>query len=514
MITDLGDTLRHWPQFVLSYREQIPLGGIALSPPGLVVVYDTFRRFFATFPGLATTFDSLVRPLECQNPQMMAWNAAQMASAWFQMFMPLWAALGVAPLYRLGSYLFDKGRARLAVALWPLVPGMAIFTPRFNVFYPLITLVMLLALWRGLSKHRFRQILLAGFVLSVGIFLNLSLVPLGLLAGLFILGYALLNREPVIRPSLNLVMFGAGCASFWLVYWVLSGVSPLDILNQGMSLHLILNRPYLPWLFMHPYDMFLFVGLPVSALVLWRIWRLRKGGKMGAQLLTGAGALALLILVLSGTARGETGRVWLFFAPVWVLLAADVLAGFRQGERAHILAMQALCLLSMMAVLRANFTTLTVPPFPPAADRAATFPVNARFALESDAVTLTGLDVEATPSTVTLRLHWRADSYVHGFYVLGLTSVAPDGSSGPNVNWNSINPTNPPKWDYPPSCWLPGHEFVNTVEVPLGDKPLPGNWLFSLSIADVATRQAMPVTGQDGKTSMQVGIGPVNVPAH
>ena len=40
--------------------------------------------------------------------------------------------------------------------------------------------------------------------------------------------------------------------------------------------------------------------------------------------------------------------------------------------------------------------------------------------------------------------------------------------------------------------------------------PQPGDWLFSLSIIDVFTREPMTVAGQN---TTQFGIGPVNVPA-
>src|SRR5258707_1128663 len=81
--------------------------------------------------------------VQCRSPELLTWNDGQIASALPQIFMPLWAALAVAPLYRLGASVFNAAVARWAVALWPLVPGLAMFTPRFNTFYPLITLVML-----------------------------------------------------------------------------------------------------------------------------------------------------------------------------------------------------------------------------------------------------------------------------------------------------------------------------------------------------------------------------------
>ncbi|HVO72156.1 MAG TPA: hypothetical protein VMT24_19030 [Aggregatilineaceae bacterium] len=512
MVSDLYHTLRDWPGFVKEYRANaLDPGGISLSPPGLLVLYYAFERFFSAIPPLANTFGALVRPLECQNLYMMTWSNAEMASAWFQMFMPLWAALAVVPLYRLGTMLFDRERARLAVILWPLVPGLEIFVPRFNVLYPLITLVMLLALWRGLEQNRPRQIALGGFVVSGAIFLNLSLVPLGLLAGLVILGYHLVRRPAAFRLAIrDLALFGIGSASVWIIYWVLTGQTPWLIIRTGLHYHQILKRPYFAWLPMHTYDTFLFIGLPLSIFALWRIGRLRRS-RIGpalppGDLLAGAMALTLIIMVLSGTARGETGRVWLFFAPVWILLATDVLAGFSPRERTLSLVMQAACVLCMAAVLRANFTTLIMPPSPADASQPPMYPYSdVRFERGEDRITFVGVSVEKMPSQITLLLHWRADSHVQRPYVLSLVIVAPDGAER-SLNWD------PEGWDYPPSCWRPGHEFVDPVPIALGDPPVTGDWLFSLSIRDTFSLEPMQVTLPDGAVSTQVGIGPVHVP--
>jgi hypothetical protein len=559
LVTDLDSTLRHWSPFVDDYLATVqldPPGGVALSPPGLLAVYEANGTLLDGVPLLADHAAALIRPQQCQNLAMMAWTNADLGSAWFQMWMPLWAALGIAPLYRLGTLIFDRARARLAVAVWPLVPGLAIFIPRFNVFFPLITLVVLVNLWRGLLHNRPRWIAVSGFTLSVGILLNLSLVPLGLLAGLTILGWHVLadtgltpsawtgrgRCEPSVRqtrpgrvtdPPLqknqphahdsydpvrwmgtrraarDLALFGAGCASSWLIYALLAGLSLGDLLS-GFDRHADLYRPYLPWLLLHPYDMFIFVGLPVAAFALWRMMRLRRvrGGNITpGDLFTGAAALTLVILVLSGTARGETGRVWLYFAPVWILLAVDVLADFGPREWAGFLALQAVCVLSMAGFWRANFTGLTEPPQPAEAASAPTFPAHARFTRGDDAVTLIGLDLDAASTGITLRLHWRAETRVMRPYVLNLLSIPPDGSPPESLTWN------PEGWNYPPACWTPGRTFVDTVPLSLGDKLMPGNWLFSLSIVDAFTGESMAVTLPGGEVSTQFGIGPVEIPA-
>jgi hypothetical protein len=305
---------------------------------------------------------------------------------------------------------------------------------------------------------------------------------------------------------INLLAFGIGCASIWVIYGALAGVSVGDIAALGLGSHFTLNRPYLPWLLLHPLDMFLFVGLPITAFAIVAIWRIVRGsapqsvGRSGVFAI--AAALTLILLTLSGTARGETGRVWLFFAPLWILLAANLLK--RVSRPGPILWAQALCLLCMAAVLRVHFTALIPPPTPPTADRAAAIPANVQFQRNMDTVTLVGFDSETSDTTITLHLHWRADgnAYVRRPYVLSLVPVAPDGSLRESLNWAPLD------WNYPPSCWLPGQEFIDTVTVPLGDKMIPGDWWFSVAVSDAFTREPMKV-GEQGET--QAGIGPVRV---
>jgi hypothetical protein len=506
LINDMGTTLRHWPQFISDYRTNVhPVGGLPLSPPGLPALYYGAAHILDAVPQVTQPLSALVRPLECQNATMMAWTDPQMASAWLQILMPLWAALAVAPLYKLGSFLFDRRVALWAVALWPLVPTLAMFTPRFNAFYPLIALVMLVVLWRGLERPSLLWIFVAGFVVSVGTFMNLTLAPLGLLAGLTIIGHAVMKRHSILRLAINMTLFGLGSVSAWVIYWALSGVSPLAIIQLSLSFNMQIQRPYLPWLFMHPYDMFLFIGWPIAGLAIWRMLRVRHLSSR-ADVFAVVSGLTLLIMVLSGTARGETGRVWSFFAPLWVLLAADLWYQVRQRERAVLFVTQAIYLLVIAAFLHVNFTTLTVPVAAASAEHSPGFPVNAHFVHNSDAITLVGFDFDqspaASPKTLTLHLHWRADSFISRPYYLSVVTVPPDRAFRPGETWAPLDN------QYPPTCWQPGQEFVDDKVIQLGDPLQPGGWLFSLAITDLDTRQPMDVLGD---STAQVGIGPINV---
>lgn len=513
LILNFGDTLRDWPGFTDQvYQQTHQSNGVVISPPGLAVIYYANTRVLDHLPLVSNSVSAIVRPMQCQDLIMANWTDAQWASTWIQILMPFWSALSIAPLYRLGTHLFDRPTARLAVIIWPLVPGLTFFQPTFNVIYPLMTLVMLVFLWQGLLYTRPGSIFLAGFTLSAGIFFNLTLVPLGLLAGLIILGYHLLIRvAPLQRAALlNLLrdglLFGIGTTSIWLIYWIVGGSSPFAIIKSNMSQHYELNRPYFSWLIMHPLDMFLFVGFPLSFFVAWRAVRLRRENITPKKVFVGSAVLTLFVLVLSGSARGETGRVWLFFAPVWVLMAADILVGLRVRDRVVFLVLQAMCLLAIASVLRwADYAALIRPSNPAEAKSAPTFPVDAQFSRGDDRITFVGLDVETAPTTVTLHLHWRAETPIKHAYVLTLVSIPPDESERESIEWT------PEDWNYPPSCWRAGREFVDTLVVPLGDLPLPGNWLFSLAILDAFTFEPMQVINAAGESSFQVGIGPVHV---
>jgi hypothetical protein len=502
-IADMAATLRDWPAFMQAYQTR-HTGGIALAPPGLVVAYDASWQFFQQVPSLAQPIGQVLRLAQCQNSTLTAWSDAQWASGFFQMLMPLWAALAVAPLYGLGRLVFGEATARWAVALFPLVPGVLLFMPRFNVWYVLIAVVMLHLLWQGLLRPSGWRIFAAGFVLSVGIFCNLSLIPLGLLAGLTMLAIGWSEQRPDLRFAIRaVILFGLGNTLLWVIYAVLTGTTPFDILRAAFAQHYALNRPYWPWVILHPYDMFFFIGIPLTGLALWQGIHLRRMEKRPAVFALAA-MLTLLAIVFSGTARGETGRVWLFFSPVWLLLAAHGWSRLPVSEQRLLWIAQCTYLLSMAAFINANFSELTLPPQRAAAVQPPPLAIEATFQRADDALQLVGLATAADGQNITLDFYWRAESSViRRPYVFSIIPIDPSGQALPAISWQ------PGGWEdpYPPACWLPGQTFTDRLRIPLGEKAVPGGWAFSLAISDVLDGQTMQVNGQN-----QFGIGPVNNP--
>src|SRR5579859_2358319 len=153
-ITDLAATLRNWPQIMPTYLQAgvhpFESRHIALSPPGLPAFYYLLNQAMAALPALSDKLGMALRPLQCQNFAIMAYSNAQLASAWFGVLMPVWGGLAVFPLYRLGG--------KWAALWWPLVPALTMFTPDWNVLYPLLALVSYFLLDRALRAWNVRPV--------------------------------------------------------------------------------------------------------------------------------------------------------------------------------------------------------------------------------------------------------------------------------------------------------------------------------------------------------------------
>jgi hypothetical protein len=165
--------------------------------------------------------------------------------------------------------------------------------------------------------------LLAGLALYVSYgaaaFLLLSVLPA---AALVVRDRAGLHR--LIGP-LALALAGA-LGVFGLA--VALGHEPLQAARTALEIHretFTRPRSYLLWLAFNPLDFALFLGVPVAVLAVWRVSRsatalLRELGQPLDRMRVLAGVLFLL-LVFSGTTRGEVGRIWIPLMPV-VLVAA------------------------------------------------------------------------------------------------------------------------------------------------------------------------------------------------
>lgn len=256
--------------------------------------------------------------------------------------LPALSALAAWPLARLArAWGLPPAAARLSALLWLAVPARSLFTPSLDQALPLLSVAALLLVavpggWGGRARA-----FAAGLVLFAAAFLSygcLALLPWAATVAIIALvpspdrevpaGFSL-RRLDLVRPA----ALGLGFLLPWAALALLAGYAPWASFRTAMQTHrgmAVLTRGYLTWLLWNPYDLALLLGPPVLLLGLAAL-AVDRGPAEGAPrpasyrvALRGFWAL-LLLLWISGSVRGELGRIWLFFMPFACLFAADAI---------------------------------------------------------------------------------------------------------------------------------------------------------------------------------------------
>ncbi|GAB4430975.1 MAG: hypothetical protein Kow00106_25380 [Anaerolineae bacterium] len=507
-----GNAWHDWPAVMQDLHERGNRHA-ALSPPGLPLWNRAVTLALERIPPVTDVLHRALLPYQCHNFNLLGYTSAEWASAWFGMLMPLWAALTVFPLYWVAVWLLDTVRARQVVLWWALVPAVIMFAPSWNTIYPLLSLVSFGLLLSGLAQGPTRvwgaaRLIAAGIVCGLLTFANLSTVPLLGLPGFYTLFYALVRQgRPGLRQALITGLWvGSGLALPWLVYSLSTGQTPWGITRAAMELHLDLEREYLPWVFLHLWEWMLLSGL--ALILLWLVAGIRPMRTAGDSALLALALIATLLVVdLSGLARGETGRVWLFFTPFALIAAGDGLrrlAPQNSDQPAWLVVSVAQALLTLALATHWNVIGSELTPPPPSPGSAGTTrPADALF---GGILRLRGWDAVVEDGQMIVHLDWQPVERPTVPYFFSALLVTPDGRPAAEaIVWQ------PHQTHYPATCWAPGSVTGDSVILPWPPDPMPGDWWISLAVLGDATEnyQPLPVTGS---ADYQVGLGPITVP--
>ncbi|GAB1421463.1 hypothetical protein MASR2M15_16280 [Anaerolineales bacterium] len=507
-----SDDWLHWTQ-VMTDMQDLSVH-VALSPPALPMLYAGFTAILEPFPTLNEQIESPLLAWQCHNFSFLSLSSSQRASALLGILMPLWAALGVFPLYAIGRRLLPSSKAYLT-AFWPLIPALILFAGSWNTVYPLVALI---AFWAFLKAYEQSAIwrsslywLMAGLALGLLNFANFSTVPLILMFGFYtLLHYAFNERQtqPLYRPLLIGFCFAAGLLLPWILFILAGGDTPFQMLAVAFDQHLSLNRPYLPWLWMHFWEWALLTGLPLIALTLLAAFTTRRHQSVLALAL----GFTFIILLLSNTARGETSRVWLFFAPFALLAAGTMIehwqrAGYNKTWLWRLtLGLQAL----FFFVLASTWQVIDAPDIqPPPPPPPAHENLQAVDALFDNQFRLIGWKGEFIEDHINLSFNWLSEAdQIRQPYFFSALAVAPDGST----------PTKALSWQadqtrYPTTCWQTGQIVGDSIQIPLVDQAMEGDWFISLrAFADPAhPLDSLTISNPPAQTDIQIGLGPIPI---
>jgi hypothetical protein len=518
-LKDPAQLVAQWPLAMPGYFS--PLPHMSTMSPLWVLLYYASQRLLEHVPVVSSWLALQLIPLRCQDFGFLALSDAKIASAWLGILSPVWTALTIIPLFVLGKQVGDRTMARRSISWWPFIPALTMFAATLSAAYLPFATAAISLYWASLrspaspvprQSHLLR--FLAGCLAGLLILWNFSLIPLlAFMAVLTLLRWQWGLRRPSFKgwswPLLAGLELGAGAVIVWGLYTLLAGHSPLQLLQISMDVHLNLHRPYWPWLALHTWDLILFTGLPVCGLaVIGAVVRRDAAFRQYAITL----GVTLVLLVLSGTAQGETGRIWMYFMPLILLVAGAALSRIRPLARCVLGVTQVLWLLILVLVVRTVITGDVRPP-PTLAEVASPAMSEPYVALPTDfgsQLRLLGYQSHYRPETdsLELALHWEALRQMRIPYYVSTVAVEPGGEALP------ASQSQPFATRFPTTCWSRADEVVDLVELPLGQNPPSGNWWVSLSVFELGESQTplfLPARLPDGSQDQQVGLGPLTV---
>lgn len=496
---------------------------VSVAPPGFPIWYGFLGFTLDALPSVSEPLQKWLMGYQCQNYDLLDYTSGQWASIIWGGLMPLWAALTVFPLYAVARHIGLNSRKSLALALWwPLIPALSAFSGAWYTFLAPLVVVAFWWLTIGIQHRRgFGWLVASGLLMGCATFSNYATIPQAGLFGFFTLTvYSLLEQKsrPVTRPVIVGVWFGIGLAIPWMLYWAYTGVAPWAIFQVAFDLHLELERDYLPWVFLHPWDWILWNGFPIMLLWLTGCWAWARKRTSNPPVLSIALLLTVVVLSVSGTGRGESGRVWLMFTP-FALLAAGESLQWAPTETKIVRSWlvltisNAILLVSVVATLEAVGLGFN-PPIQPEVSSVSYTEQTRTFTTSNarDVIRLTGWIATQSKDEIHLALKWEGVSPTQDAYWFGAFLVGPDGHITEPVLWQPRQEYGV-EMRYPTTCWSPGQVIEDSIRLPLPDEKEIGDWWISLAVFGDETQAEgrLSVILPDNTIDVQVGLGPVRI---
>jgi hypothetical protein len=350
--------LLHYPDFQARHGP-FHLG---THPPGLVLLHYGAIRLCESSPrltrGLLQLQPRSVRDGFRAVTQDATLSGADQASLWLiGLLTQLASAATVVPLFLLTRRVSTPAAAWTATALWPLIPAVTLFMPKSDVLYPLFTSSCLAAAGSGRSPlARYLCHALAGVFLCLGMFLSFALVALiPVISMVLVFADQLPRAKDWGGAARRLSALAVGFLAPVLLLWLGTGhnlpVTWLECYRKHAAFYSVETRSYWDWVGFNLGEFFVALGVPLAtAALVGTILLLKWGGhpetqhpgpgqrsddsvvrRFRARVLVWSWLLTLLVLNFSGKNLGEVARLWIFWMPLAVPAAAQVL--MRSGGR-------------------------------------------------------------------------------------------------------------------------------------------------------------------------------------
>ena len=485
-VDDLWGWLARFSQEMESYNVHAER-----HPPGLPMIFWLGVQLLRPFPELAAALEPTLRPLACFDLRPGELDAVQLAAGLFGILIETIAAWSVPILlFVFVQRLAGDRAAAIAALLYPLIPGALMWASQWDRSFGLFTLATLILVEAMLAApvrpRGFAAAFFAGLVLFLGTLMSFGNLPIAMIGGLYALAriWALeqLRLWPV-RLAQGVLAF-IGLAGPWAALVLLAGFDLRGSYETAMRLHLALERDYWPFVLWHPWDIFTFAGLPLAMIATCLTWQ-------RAPALTFAWVATLAAQSLLHVARGETGRVWMYFAPVIVALGSLWLTrregAIRFAQLSFVIGLltaQAAAHIGLLRVIGYGADPITVP--------RPTLPANLvsteiRFEPNGE-IRLLGYVIKQTfrpGESGTIDLYWRHEGET---FLPRARKVFFHVADALDDRRRIVNQDGrPANWTLPTTCWQPGQTIHDRHFFTVDPDAQPGEYYKLVGLYDEHT---------------------------
>lgn len=508
-IESVGEYLRTYPTQMRSMKGVFV--HLPVHPPGNIMYLWSWRKLFEVLPAVGQAVAHFFRGFNCADFAFVTLEDAQIANAFGPMFILLTSSLTILPLYWWTSSVAGRRVAWRACVFYGLVPALSLFTMRWDARYTLFVALAFALLHHGIVTGRAAYWFASGLVISYASFSsfgNATFAPaLAIYAALHLLrrkGGDLLETWP---QWLALI---AGGYSLWGIYHLATGITVWEIFNTALETHLHLGRDYWPWVFYNLYDLVAFIGIPLSLLSVRALFS-RDRLHLDVHFPLFAALSVILALNFSGVVRGEVGRMWLPWAPVFCLSAA--VASYQHGRRglfslsAALLALQALW---MSLFLRISPTGMHsyIPRRLNSETQSELMASSSHTRLTDvvfeEGIALVGYEVPEEARVgedVTISLIWLAENRPNLPYTVFVHVVDKRGGIVAQDDGMPVDD------ELPTSCWLDGELVEDVRRLQLSPDISPGNYTIYVGLYYLPTMQRLELmSGLDDKVSIPLRV--------
>ncbi|MFP3902772.1 MAG: hypothetical protein ACLFWB_00890 [Armatimonadota bacterium] len=338
-------------------------------PPGPVVYYLYARRVILSRPALLEVGERLFAH-EGVSPETALRFAKQytivplteedvIAGTLASLFISLLGALLPAAVFLLVLAVWDTRVALAAAVVSASIPSLVLFVPSIDGAGAIMAISALAAFLWSRRQKRPSLAALSGLLWAAAGFWSVGLLVVAFPAVIAVI------RDVVHADTgrQGLVIAGTALGVFVLLFvalFVFCGYRPVANLQEIFrSQAFIMSRSArdrLPWTLMNMYEFALFFGPALLTVSVTGLVSALRGPFRPAVRFLGWGLIAaFVLLVISGTTRGEVGRIWLFLMPMLSAFAAVPVIQMPKRHRWWYLpvlaAAQGLCCLVMYAFI-------------------------------------------------------------------------------------------------------------------------------------------------------------------